>query len=356
MIVHQLKTWPKHFRAIRSGHKTLELRRNDRDFQVDDTLLLREWDPIGETYTGNEHEVRVTHVLPGGAFGLAEGHVAMSICPMVDPDLRSQLAEKIRAVPEPPYGRDGADEVAEALLPLVTSWTWLMAVLDEHYPPELFDGSSGDPGPQIVALAQDVNRLRRRAKNVLQEMAGMAASVEPGGGQPLTRQLEPPHPPEVARAAGALQVTMGTLTMAYRAACVLHQAGLLSGVQDMIGEFHRVMGACIARPVDEWGAARLGLIREELAELDEAVQGGGHAEIMRELADLAYLVYGTAVALGYDLDPVIAEVHRANMSKLDDNGKPILRPSDGKVLKGPHFHPPDVVSVLAVQRERGGAA
>lgn len=64
------------------------------------------------------------------------------------------------------------------------------------------------------------------------------------------------------------------------------------------------------------------------------------------LADTAYVVEGSAVQLGIDLDPVFAEVHRSNMSKLGADGKPIYRAEDGKVLKGPGFRPPDIGRVL----------
>ena len=53
-----------------------------------------------------------------------------------------------------------------------------------------------------------------------------------------------------------------------------------------------------------------------------------------------------AVALSLGLHDVkdisFAEVHRSNMSKLGEDGKPILRESDGKVLKGPNYFKPDL--------------
>lgn len=49
---------------------------------------------------------------------------------------------------------------------------------------------------------------------------------------------------------------------------------------------------------------------------------------------MAYLVYGTALEFGIDLNPCFREVHRSNMSKLGEDGRPIYR-LDGKVLKGP---------------------
>ena len=50
--VHDLKILPLYFNAVIAGNKTFEIRKNDRNFQLKDTLLLREWDPCEEKYTG----------------------------------------------------------------------------------------------------------------------------------------------------------------------------------------------------------------------------------------------------------------------------------------------------------------
>lgn len=77
--VHVLKTWPGPFAAVRARKKTLEIRRADRNFKEGDTLWLEEFDPATDTRSG-EVEVRVvTHVLPGGQFGIEPGFVALSI-------------------------------------------------------------------------------------------------------------------------------------------------------------------------------------------------------------------------------------------------------------------------------------
>ena len=60
MKVHELKSWPESFAAIRAGQKTHELRRADRDFQVGDVLLLREYDPKSERYSGQSLRVVIT--------------------------------------------------------------------------------------------------------------------------------------------------------------------------------------------------------------------------------------------------------------------------------------------------------
>ena len=69
------------------------------------------------------------------------------------------------------------------------------------------------------------------------------------------------------------------------------------------------------------------------------------AEALKELADLVYVCYQYAANLGWDLDEAMHRVHESNMSKLDEYGKPILR-EDGKVLKGPHYKPPNLEDLV----------
>lgn len=76
---------------------------------------------------------------------------------------------------------------------------------------------------------------------------------------------------------------------------------------------------------------------------------GNLVNLAKELADLLYVVYGTAAAYGIPIDDVYREVHRSNMSKLGEDGKPIYR-EDGKVLKGPNYSPADVEKVLRKAR------
>jgi predicted HAD superfamily Cof-like phosphohydrolase len=59
-------------------------------------------------------------------------------------------------------------------------------------------------------------------------------------------------------------------------------------------------------------------------------------EFLKEMADLIYVLLGTAVAMGMDIDTAFKRVHRSNMSKLGPDGKPVMR-ADGKVLKGPEY-------------------
>jgi len=79
---HELKTWEEFFEQIWSGDKRFELRRNDRGFEVGDTLILREWDRQNERYTGRSIEALVTYILEGdnfANFGLMKGFCCMEI-------------------------------------------------------------------------------------------------------------------------------------------------------------------------------------------------------------------------------------------------------------------------------------
>lgn len=87
---------------------------------------------------------------------------------------------------------------------------------------------------------------------------------------------------------------------------------------------------------------RLKLIEEEYAEATEAQS---LENFVKEMADLVYVVLGFFATAGIDFDLVFDEVHRSNMSKLGDDGKPLIR-EDGKVLKGPNYTPADVTRYL----------
>lgn len=90
---------------------------------------------------------------------------------------------------------------------------------------------------------------------------------------------------------------------------------------------------------------RVDLIEEELKELAEAIAERNIVEVADALTDILYVVYGAGHTFGIDLDKTFAEVHRSNMSKLGEDGKPIYR-EDGKILKGPNYTPPDLTFIL----------
>lgn len=96
---------------------------------------------------------------------------------------------------------------------------------------------------------------------------------------------------------------------------------------------------------------RISLLEEEVGELIIAVHARDLTGIADALADITYVTYGTALTYGIDLDLVLGEVHRSNMSKLDRNGKPILR-ADGKVVKSERYFSPNISAVLQSQITR----
>ena len=69
------------------------------------------------------------------------------------------------------------------------------------------------------------------------------------------------------------------------------------------------------------------------------------AEALKELADLVYVCYQYAENMNWLLDEALDRVHKSNMSKLGDDGKPIYR-EDGKVLKGPNYKPPNLTDLV----------
>ena len=85
-MIHELKTIPVYFNAVKNGSKPFEVRKNDRDFREDDILLLREYIPKDyheacdeARYTGEILTKKVTYVLYGGRFGIEPGYVVMGL-------------------------------------------------------------------------------------------------------------------------------------------------------------------------------------------------------------------------------------------------------------------------------------
>lgn len=80
MRFHELKTWPEFYEAVACESKTFELRRDDRGFDERDILVLREWDPAEQRYTGRSLEVEVSYVLRNAVnFGLREGFAVLGL-------------------------------------------------------------------------------------------------------------------------------------------------------------------------------------------------------------------------------------------------------------------------------------
>ena len=92
---------------------------------------------------------------------------------------------------------------------------------------------------------------------------------------------------------------------------------------------------------DRINKLRYDLIKEELEELKEAMANKDLLEVADALTDILYVTYGAGHAFGIDLDKCFDEVQNSNMSKLDENGKPIYNDA-GKVMKGPNYFKPNL--------------
>ena len=112
-----------------------------------------------------------------------------------------------------------------------------------------------------------------------------------------------------------------------------------------VGTFMKTFGQEVktkpAFSTDKINKLRLDLIKEELSELTEAMNNKDLLEVADALTDILYVTYGAGHALGINLDKCFQEVQNSNMSKLDENGKPIYNES-GKVMKGPNYFKPDL--------------
>jgi len=83
---HRLKTWPEYFNAVVDGTKTFEVRKNDRNYQIGDMLVLKEFDPQKQTFTLRITYRVICYVLPGGQFGIETGYCVLGLR---EPELRS---------------------------------------------------------------------------------------------------------------------------------------------------------------------------------------------------------------------------------------------------------------------------
>lgn len=120
--------------------------------------------------------------------------------------------------------------------------------------------------------------------------------------------------------------------------------------QWMVEEFHRKFDILVqARPAIPNGSTkelRTRLIQEEFDELKEALGQEDLAAIAKEMADLLYVVYGTAVSYGIDMEPVFREVHRSNLSKVGG-----YKREDGKWVKPSTYSPACLEPIVEAQRK-----
>ena len=99
-------------------------------------------------------------------------------------------------------------------------------------------------------------------------------------------------------------------------------------------------------PNDKITKLRIDLIREELSELEEAIEKKDIKEVADALTDILYVTYGAGHAFGINLDRCFEEVQNSNMSKLGSDGKPIYN-EQGKVMKGPDYFKPNLNKFVA---------
>ena len=121
--------------------------------------------------------------------------------------------------------------------------------------------------------------------------------------------------------------------------------------QAMVEEFHRTFDIVVQEAptlVDgRTRELRIRLLQEEFEELKDAMETEALPSIAKEIADLLYVVYGTAVSYGLDMDPVFREVHRSNMSKVGG-----YKREDGKWVKPATYSPARIEPILGEQAAR----
>ena len=114
---------------------------------------------------------------------------------------------------------------------------------------------------------------------------------------------------------------------------------------EKVGIFMKTFGQDVKQSssfsTDKINELRINLIKEELEELIDAMNKKDLVEVADALTDILYVTYGAGHAFGINLDECFEEVQNSNMSKLDNNGKPIYN-DKGKVMKGPNYFKPDL--------------
>ena len=119
-----------------------------------------------------------------------------------------------------------------------------------------------------------------------------------------------------------------------------------------VRQFHTAFGLGMKEePTADLGLAkntlRFNLMKEENEEYLEAANNNDLVEVADALGDMLYILCGTIIEHGmqHKIEEVFDEIHRSNMSKLGEDGKPIYR-EDGKVLKGPNYFKPSIKEIL----------
>jgi len=122
---------------------------------------------------------------------------------------------------------------------------------------------------------------------------------------------------------------------------------------EQVKEFHKVFGLLETQNYKkhpEVAKLRYQIGLEELNEYAIAVQENNDIEIADALGDQLYIVLGSIISHGLEdkIEAIFDEIHKSNMSKLDENGNPLYR-EDGKVKKSNLFKEPNLKEILERQ-------
>ena len=118
-------------------------------------------------------------------------------------------------------------------------------------------------------------------------------------------------------------------------------------VKEFMQKFKQEVKSKPSFPDDNIIKLRINLIKEELLELEDALNEKNIEETADALTDILYVTYGAGHAFGIDLDKCFDEVQKSNMSKLDKFGNPIYN-DQGKVMKGPLYFKPNFKKILNI--------
>ena len=119
-------------------------------------------------------------------------------------------------------------------------------------------------------------------------------------------------------------------------------------VKEFMQKFKQEVKSKPSFPDDNIIKLRINLIKEELLELEEALNEKNIEETADALTDILYVTYGAGHAFGIDLDKCFDEVQKSNMSKLDKFGNPIYN-NQGKVMKSPLYFKPNFKKILNIK-------
>jgi len=159
--VHHLKCWPEPFQATLDGRKPCEWRKDDRGFEVGDTVHLREWNPDTGQYTGRELWADVTDIQRGPAWGIPEGYVMMSIPLLRMPAIPTPCPDCAVARAEAEGWKREAQRVGQHVREI-------HAALEEM----------GGPRGNILTARQQLDALREQVERLVEVMRIEAVSLE----------------------------------------------------------------------------------------------------------------------------------------------------------------------------------